>query len=101
MLHALRYEHKIINQGGYGLSQRQLRSRAEDIAKGNWAAEAVRRAIQEMTAAVVAAVSPPAALSTGASKLGLTMPARTSQQLAVASARTATECRPGGSDVSR
>ena len=100
MLHALRCEHKIINPGDYGLSQRQLRLRAEEITNGNWAADAVRTAIQEMTAAVVAAVSPPAALSTGASKLGLTMP-HTGQRLVVASARPATQCRPGGSDVSR
>ena len=70
MLHALRYEHKIINQGGYGLSQRQLRLRAEEITNGNWAADAVRTAIQEMTAAVVAAVSSAAAVSAGAASSG-------------------------------
>jgi len=64
-LHALRCEHKIINPGEYGLSRRELSSRAEQIAKGNWASEAVRRAIQEMTAAVVAAVSSAAAVSAG------------------------------------
>jgi hypothetical protein len=70
VLHALGCEHKIINPGDYGLSQRQLRSHAEDIAKGNWAAEAVRRAIQEMTAAVVAAVSSAAAVSAGPASSG-------------------------------
>lgn len=65
VLHALRCEHKIINPGEYGLSRRELSSRAEQIAKGNWASEAVRRAIQEMTAAVVAAVSSAAAVSAG------------------------------------
>jgi Golgi phosphoprotein 3 (GPP34) len=63
LLHALRCEHKIISPGDYGLSRRQLRSRAEQIAKGNWASEAVRKAIQEMTAAVVAAASSAAAAS--------------------------------------
>ena len=63
VLHALRCEHKIINPGEHGLSRRELSSRAEQIAKGNWASEAVRRAIQEMTAAVVAAVSSAAAVS--------------------------------------
>jgi hypothetical protein len=57
LLHALRCEYKIINSGEFGLSQRQLRSRADEIARGNWAAQAVRTAILEMTAAVVAAVS--------------------------------------------
>jgi hypothetical protein len=70
LLHALRCEHKIINSRDYGLSQRQLRSRAEQIAKGNWASEAVRTAIQEMTAAVVAAVSSAAAMPAGAASSG-------------------------------
>lgn len=69
LLHALRCEHKIINPGEYGLSQRQLRSRAEQIAKGNWASEAVRTVIQEMIAAVVAAVSSAAAVSAGSAGL--------------------------------
>ena len=70
LLHALRCEHKIINPGDYGLSRRQVRSRAEQIAKGNWASEAVRKAIQEMTAAVVAAVSSAAAVSAGSAGTG-------------------------------
>ena len=65
MLHALRCEQKIINPGEYGLSRRELSSRAEQIAKGNWASEAVRRAIQEMTAAVAAAGTASAAASAG------------------------------------
>jgi Golgi phosphoprotein 3 GPP34 len=70
LLHALRCEHKIIDPGDYGLSRRQLRSRAEQIAKGSWASEAVRRAIQEMTAAVVTAVSSAAAVSAGSAGSG-------------------------------
>lgn len=70
LLHALRCEHKIINPGDYGLSRRQLRSRAEQIADGNWASEAVRTAIQEMTAAVAAAVASVAAVSAGAASSG-------------------------------
>ena len=65
LLHALRCEHKIINPRDYGLSRRELSSRADQIAKGNWASEAVRRAIQEMTAAVAAAVTASAAASAG------------------------------------
>jgi hypothetical protein len=45
LLHALHCEHKIINPADHGLSRRQLRSRAEHIATGNWASEAVRAAI--------------------------------------------------------
>jgi hypothetical protein len=65
LLHALRCEHKIINPGESGLSRRELSSRAEEIAKGNWASEAVTKTIQEMTAAVVAAVNSAAAASAG------------------------------------
>jgi len=57
LLHALRCEHKIVDPGQYGLSRRELGARAEEIAKGSWASEAVRKAIQEMTAAAVAATT--------------------------------------------
>ncbi len=55
LVHALKCEHKIVDPRLYGLSRRQLRARAEEIAKGDWASEAVRKAIDEMIAAVVAA----------------------------------------------
>ncbi|MBO0815203.1 MAG: GPP34 family phosphoprotein [Actinobacteria bacterium] len=70
LLHALQCEHKIINPREHGLSRRELSSRAELIAKGNWASEAVRRAIQEMTAAVVTAVTAAAAVSAGSAGQG-------------------------------
>ena len=57
LLHALRCEDKIVDPRQYGLSKRELRARAEEIAKGNWASEAVRKAIEEMVAAVVAATT--------------------------------------------
>ena len=57
LLHALRCEDKIVDPGQYGLSKRELRARAEEIAKGNWASEAVRKASEEMMAAVVAATT--------------------------------------------
>jgi hypothetical protein len=57
LLHALRCEHKIIDPGHYHLSRRQLRARAEEIAKDNWASEAVRRVISEMIAATAAAAA--------------------------------------------
>jgi Golgi phosphoprotein 3 (GPP34) len=57
LLHALRCEHKVVDPGPYGLSKRQLAARAEEIAQGNWASGAVRKAIDEMNAAVLAATT--------------------------------------------
>jgi Golgi phosphoprotein 3 (GPP34) len=65
LLHALRCEHKIVDPGQYGLSKRQLRARAEEIAKGNWVSEAVRKVIDETTAAVVAISAAAVATGTG------------------------------------
>jgi hypothetical protein len=67
LLHALRCEDKIVDPGQYGLSKRELRARAEEIAKGNWASEAVRKAIEEMMAAVVAATTAATVASTAGS----------------------------------
>lgn len=55
LVHALRCEHKIVDPQLSGMSRRQLRARAKEIAEGDWAAEAVRRAIDEMIAAIAAA----------------------------------------------
>jgi len=52
---------KIVDPRQHGLSKRELRARAEEIAKGSWASEAVRKAIEEMMAAVVAAATAGAA----------------------------------------
>ena len=65
LLHALRCEHKIVDPQLCDLSKRELRARAEEIAKGNWASAAVRKAIDEMIAAVVAATSTAAAAGSG------------------------------------
>jgi Golgi phosphoprotein 3 (GPP34) len=61
LLHALGYEHKIVDPRTCELSRQQLRARAEEIAAGNWAPEAVRQAIGEMIASVLAAASAAAA----------------------------------------
>jgi len=42
LLHALRCEHQIFDPRPYGLSKRQLRAQAEEIAKSSWASEAIR-----------------------------------------------------------
>lgn len=57
LLHALKCEYKVVEPKQHGLTKRELRTRAEQIAKGNWASDAVRTAIDEMTAAVVAATT--------------------------------------------
>jgi hypothetical protein len=57
LLHALRCEHKIVDPRPYHLSRRQLRAHAEEIAKGSWASEAVRKAIGEMIAATAVAAA--------------------------------------------
>ncbi len=61
LLHALGYERKIVHPRECELSRQQLRTRDEEIAAGTWAPEAVRQAIGQMTAAVVAATSAAAA----------------------------------------
>jgi Golgi phosphoprotein 3 (GPP34) len=65
LLHALKFEHKVVDPGSHQLSRRQLRARAEEIAQGNWASEAVRRAIDEMIAAVAAASAATTAATSG------------------------------------
>src|SRR5215472_111569 len=47
LLHALKCEHKVVDPRPYQLSRRQLRARAAEIAQGNWACKAVRKAIDD------------------------------------------------------
>jgi hypothetical protein len=56
LVHALQCEHKVVNRTVHDLSKRELRRRAEEIAKGDWGSDAVRRTIDEMNAAVMAAI---------------------------------------------
>ena len=65
LLHALKCEHKIVDPRRYQLSRRQLRARAAEIAQGNWASEAVRKAIDEMIAGVAAASAAATAATSG------------------------------------
>jgi hypothetical protein len=67
LLHALKCEHKVVDAKSYQLSRRQLRARAAEVAQGNWASEAVRKAIDEMMAAVAAAVAASAAATAATS----------------------------------
>jgi Golgi phosphoprotein 3 (GPP34) len=61
LVHALRYEHKIVDPRECGMTRQQLGARAEQIAEGGWAPEAIRHATSEMIAAIVAATSAAAA----------------------------------------
>ena len=65
LLHALKFEHKVVDPRSHQLSRRQLRARAAEIAQGNWASEAVRKAIDEMIAAVAAASAAATAATSG------------------------------------
>jgi len=65
LLHALKFEHKVVDPQSHQLSRRQVRARAAEIAQGNWASEAVRKAIDEMIAAVAAASAAATAATSG------------------------------------
>ena len=56
LLRALRALPKVVDPRQHGLTKRDLDHRARAIAEGDWAAESVRKAIDEMTAAVTAAI---------------------------------------------
>jgi hypothetical protein len=57
LLHALDCEQKVVEPGRHGMSKRELKARAEAVTKGDWASEAVKTAIDQMTLAVVAAAA--------------------------------------------
>src|SRR5215469_5028343 len=57
LAHAVGCVDKIVDRRQHGLSKRQLRTRAAEIAKGNWASEVVRKAIEEMMAAVIVTIT--------------------------------------------
>src|SRR5215470_244050 len=67
LAHAVECVDKIVDRREHGLSRRQLRARAAEIAKGSWASEAVRKAIEEMMAAVIFTITATGAVSTGQS----------------------------------
>jgi hypothetical protein len=52
LLHALRCEHKIVDPHQHGITKAELRDRADQIARSDWASEAVRKAIDELIAAI-------------------------------------------------
>lgn len=57
LLHALRSTHKVVDAEEHGLRRKDIDLRAKEISEGNWGSEAVRQAVDAMTAAVVVAVT--------------------------------------------
>jgi hypothetical protein len=57
LLHALNAVEKVVDPLTVGVTKNELKANAKHIAEGNWASEAVRKAIDEATAAVIAATS--------------------------------------------
>jgi hypothetical protein len=51
LVHAVKAEHKVVDG-----PRRQLRARAAEVAEGEWAGQAVRKAVQAVQASVMAAV---------------------------------------------
>ena len=54
LLHALKAVHKAVDPATVGLSKREMNAKAKRIADGDWVSDAVRHAIDSMTAAVIA-----------------------------------------------
>lgn len=65
LLHALRKVHKAVEPASVGMSRRDLAAGAKRIAEGEWASQAVRRAIDNINAAVVAATATAGAAAAG------------------------------------
>ena len=63
VLSAIDQTHKVIDHEG--MSRREVKKRAKEVAEGAWAATAVRQAIQATNAAVVAAVAASGAAVSG------------------------------------
>ena len=57
LLLALHAVHKAVDPGSVGLSKSELNANAKGIAEGDWAARAVRQAIDSMYAALIAVTS--------------------------------------------
>lgn len=57
LLLALKAVHKAVDPGSLGLSKKELNANAKRIAEGDWAAQAVRHALDSMNTAIIAATS--------------------------------------------
>ncbi len=61
LVHAVKAEHKVVDG-----PRRQLRTRAAEVAEGEWAGQAVRKAVQAVQSSVAAVI----AVSAGAGSSG-------------------------------
>ena len=57
LLHALKAVDKVVDPAELGITKKELNASAERIAEGDWASEAVRKAIEATLAAIIAATS--------------------------------------------
>lgn len=65
LLHALKAVTKVSDPAELGITKKQMNANARRIAEGDWASEAVRKAIDAMLAAVIAATSSSAVVASG------------------------------------
>ena len=65
LLHALKAVTKVVDPARLGIGKREMNANAKRIADGDWASEAVRKAIDEMLAAIIAATSSSAVVASG------------------------------------
>lgn len=65
LLRALKAASKVVDPAELGITKWELNANAKRIATGDWASEAVRKAIDEMLAAVIAATSSSAVVTAG------------------------------------
>ena len=68
LVHAVGCVDKIVDARQHGLSKRQLRARAKKISEGNWASAAVRKAIEDMMAAVIVTITNAGAAGSGSAR---------------------------------
>ena len=66
LLHALKAVSKVVDPAQLGITKNELNANAKRIAEGDWASEAVRKAIDAMLAAIIAATSSSAVVASGA-----------------------------------
>jgi Golgi phosphoprotein 3 (GPP34) len=66
LLNALRATHKVVDPKQHDLKRRDLDRRAKEIAEGNWASDAVRQAVDAMTAAVTVSIAAATVTTTAA-----------------------------------
>jgi hypothetical protein len=62
LVHAVKAEHKVVDG-----ARRQLRARAAEVAEGEWAGQAVRKAVQAVQSSVAAAIAVSAAAGSSGS----------------------------------